>query len=140
MPGVRLDQFLASTAVALVLAAAPIAAHAGQLSQTAGHALAPQPLDSPNLPSSHGDEFTATVAVQTDPAPAPAATDNAPVTTGTATTTTPAATEASPAVAPAAAAFVVLPEAVLLETLPVECEGFIACRSDSRLEPAVATV
>jgi murein L,D-transpeptidase YcbB/YkuD len=99
MPGVRLDQFLASTAVALVLAAAPIAAHAGQLSQTAGHALAPQPLDSPNLPSSHGDEFTATVAVQSDPAPAPAATDNAPATTST---TTPAATEATPAAAPAA--------------------------------------
>jgi murein L,D-transpeptidase YcbB/YkuD len=116
MPGVRLDQFLASTAVALVLAAVPIAAHAGQLSQTAGHALAPQPLDSPNLPSSHGDEFTATVAVQTDPAPAPAATDNAPVTTGTATTTTPAATEAAPAVpatppAPAAEATPAAPAA-----------------------------
>src|SRR5580698_7118107 len=116
MPGVRLDQFLASTAVALVLAAAPIAAHAGQLSQAAGHALAPQPLDSPNLPSSHGDEFTATAAVQTDPAPAPAATDNAPVTTGTATTTTPAATEAAPAVpatppAPAAEATPAAPAA-----------------------------
>jgi L,D-transpeptidase YcbB len=113
MPGVRLDQFLASTAVALVLAAAPIAVHAGPLSQTAGHTLAPQPLDSPNLPSSHGDEFTATVAVQSDPAPAPAATDNAPATTGT---TTPAATEA--AAAPAATATPPAPAAAVTPAAP----------------------
>jgi L,D-transpeptidase YcbB len=68
MPGVSLDRFLASTAVALLLSAAPLAALADPLtdqgSAAAGPvtgstesapaaAVTPQPLDSPNLPPTH---------------------------------------------------------------------------------------
>jgi murein L,D-transpeptidase YcbB/YkuD len=99
MPGVRFDQFLASTAIALVLTAAPIAASAGAMKDNtpaAANTLAPQPLDSPNLPASRSSVAPTVTAQSSDPAPA-AATDNAPATTAT---TTPAA---EPAPAPAAA-------------------------------------
>ena len=100
MPGVRLDQFLASTAIALVLTAAPIAAFADPLKDGAATtALAPQPLDSPNLPASRSGTAATVTAQASDPAPA-AATDNAQATT----VTTPPAAEATPAPAPAAAA------------------------------------
>ncbi len=114
MLGVRLDQFLASTAVALVLTAIPIAASAGPVSDNGNaavgtpaaassataSALAPQPLDSPNLPTSHNDIRGSVTAQASDPAPA-AATDSAPATTAT---TPPPAAEAAPSPAPAAAA------------------------------------
>src|ERR1700744_4825198 len=85
MLGVRLDQFLASTAIALVLTAPPIAASAGPLTDSGKTAasVTPQPLDSPNLPASHGDAVPAAVTAQAaDPAPA-AATDNARATRAT---------------------------------------------------------
>ncbi len=102
MPGVRLDQFLASTAIALVLTTAPIAAFADPLNGSDGAAatLTPQPLDSPNLPASRSGAAATVTAQSADPAPA-AATDNAPATTAT-TPAAPAAA-ATPAPAPAAA-------------------------------------
>ncbi len=115
MPGVRLDQFLASTAIALVLTAAPVAAFADPLNGAPATAtLTPQPLDSPNLPASRSSiaatvtaqasdtsatapDTTATVAPAVTPA-APAAETPAPA------AATPAPAAATPAPAPAAAA------------------------------------
>ena len=100
MPGVRLDQFLASTAVALVLAAAPLAASADPLKNSErapAAALAPQPLDSPNLPASHS-EAAATVTAQSSDTPAATPAE----TTGTVAPAAPPA-EVTPAPAPAAA-------------------------------------
>ena len=105
MPGVRLDQFLASTAIALVLTATPIAAFADPLNGSAS-ALTPQPLDSPNLPASRSSAAATVTAQASDAAPS-ATDDSAPATTGT---TTPAAAETAPtpvlptAAMPAAAA------------------------------------
>ena len=65
MPSVRLDRFLASTAVALFLTAAPVVALAGSAS---AETLTPQPLDSPDLPPSKSAAMSA---------PAPTDTNNA---------------------------------------------------------------
>jgi murein L,D-transpeptidase YcbB/YkuD len=70
MPGVRFDHLLASTAVVLVLAAAP-AALAGTIDAVAHTtAVTPQPLDSPDLPPTVGSLGTTPAAA---PAPAPSA-------------------------------------------------------------------
>jgi murein L,D-transpeptidase YcbB/YkuD len=79
MPGVRFDQLLASTAIVLVLAAAPAALagpnDAGAPATTGS--VTPQPLDSPVLPPTVGSTGTTT------PAPTPAATTNDPIETPT---------------------------------------------------------
>jgi murein L,D-transpeptidase YcbB/YkuD len=79
MPGVRFDQLLASTAIVLVLAAAP-AALAGPNDAAAPAttgSVTPQPLDSPVLPPTVGSTGTVT------PASAPAATTNDSIETPT---------------------------------------------------------
>jgi L,D-transpeptidase YcbB len=85
MPGVRFDQLLASTAIVLVLAAAPAALagpnDAGAPATTGS--VTPQPLDSPVLPPTVGSTGTATPAPATlAPTPA-AATTNDPIETPT---------------------------------------------------------
>jgi L,D-transpeptidase YcbB len=113
MPGVRLDQFLASTAVALVLTAAPIAAFADPLngggSAPATATLTPQPLDSPNLPASRSSIAATVTAQASDPTPSATAPDTTATVAPAATSAAPAAAEtpapaaATPAPAPAAA-------------------------------------
>ncbi len=123
MPGVRINQLLASTAVVLLLAGAPAVTLAGP-SDTATNATAaapdttnaaaptpadadktpaavatPQPLDSPDLPATTGSTPPATA--ETTPAPAAAA---APATTAEPTTTASAPAAPAPAAAPAAPA------------------------------------
>jgi L,D-transpeptidase YcbB len=113
MPGVRINQLLASTAVVLLLAGAPAVTLAGP-SDTAATAAAPdttnaaaptpadadktpaavatpQPLDSPNLPATTGSTPPATA----ETTPAPAATPEP-------TTTASAPAAPAPAAAPAA--------------------------------------
>jgi L,D-transpeptidase YcbB len=119
MPSVRLDRFLASTAVALFLTAAASA-----------ETLTPQPLDSPNLPPSKSAAMSAPAATDTNSTPTPvqqAQDTTAPLTTGSITApaapapvaaapepaaaTPPAAAAAAPsAPAPAAAAATPAPE------------------------------
>ncbi len=80
MPGVRLDQLLASTAVVLVLAGAPMGALAGPNDTGAAAAgvptttgtVTPQPLDSPDLPPTVGSNGATTPAATPTPATAPA--------------------------------------------------------------------
>jgi len=94
MPGVRIERLLASTAIALVAAAAPLSARAAQ-DGAAGANLAapvvanPQPLDSPDLPPTVGSigaaaphaapPAPAAAEKPATPAPAPAAASPAPV-------------------------------------------------------------
>src|SRR5580700_3630302 len=115
MSGVRLDRFLASTAVALFLSAAPIAALAESMSSGAtgtgkatampantGSAvtLTPEPLDSPNLPPIRG---AAADTPQDTTADTPAST--APATTATVNEMSAPAVPATPQTpAPATAA------------------------------------
>src|ERR1700733_14366235 len=83
MQGVRLNQFLASTAVALFLTAAPVVALAGSAS---AETLTPQPLDSPDLPPSKSAAMGAPASTDTNNAAAPASDQAqdaaAPITTG----------------------------------------------------------
>ena len=113
MSGVRLDRFLASTAVALFLSAAPLAALAEPMSHTVTDpgktamtpanpastaTLTPEPLDSPNLPPIRG------AAADTPPdttASMPASTAQTATTTNQ--TPAPAVTAEPEAAAPAAA-------------------------------------
>jgi len=110
MPGVRINQLLASTAVVLLLAGAPAVALAGPNDAGANAAAAaptpadvdkapavvatPQPLDSPDLPATTGSTSPATA----EPTPAPAAA------TAPAATPEPTTTVSAPAAAPAAPA------------------------------------
>jgi len=115
MPGVRINQLLASTAVVLLLAGAPAVTLAGP-NDTGANAAAtaptpadadkapaavatPQPLDSPDLPATTGS--TSPVAAEPTPAPAAAA---APAATPEPTTTASAPAAPAPAAAPAAPA------------------------------------
>jgi murein L,D-transpeptidase YcbB/YkuD len=116
MPGVRINHLLASTAVVLLLAGAPVVTLAGPNDTGTNAAAAtptpadadkapaatatPQPLDSPNLPATTGSiaptqDSTPPAATEAPPAPAAAA--------GPAATSEPATTASAPA-APAAAA------------------------------------
>src|SRR5580692_11763574 len=115
MPGVRINQLLASTAVVLLLAGAPAVTLAGPNDSGVNAAAAtptpadadkapaaiatPQPLDSPDLPATTGSTSPATA--ETTPAPAAAA---APATTAEPTTTASAPVAPAPAAAPAAPA------------------------------------
>jgi L,D-transpeptidase YcbB len=126
MPGVRINQLLASTAVVLLLAGAPAVTLAGP-SDTGTNATAaapdttnaaaptpadadktpaavatPQPLDSPNLPATTGSTPPATA--ETTPAPAAAAA--APTASAEPTPSAPAAAPAAPALSAADAAVV----------------------------------
>ena len=112
MQGVRLDRFLASTAVALFLTAVPVVALAGSAS---AEALTPQPLDSPDLPPSKSAAMSAPASTDANNAAASAETQAqdaaAPVTTGSvpapavsAPAPVAAAPEPAPVPAPAAAA------------------------------------
>jgi murein L,D-transpeptidase YcbB/YkuD len=110
MPGVRINQLLASTAVVLLLAGAPAVTLAGPNDSGANAAAAvptpadvdkapavvatPQPLDSPDLPATTGSTSPATA----EPTPAPAAA------TAPAATPEPTTTASAPAAAPAAPA------------------------------------
>jgi L,D-transpeptidase YcbB len=113
MPGVRINQLLASTAVVLLLAGAPAVTLAGP-NDTGANAAAtaptpadadkapasvatPQPLDSPNLPA------TSTPPATAEPTPAPAAAA-APAATPEPVTTASAPAAPAPAAAPAAPA------------------------------------
>jgi murein L,D-transpeptidase YcbB/YkuD len=102
MPGVRINQLLASTAVILLLAGAPAVTLAGP-DDTGANAAAvaptptPQPLDSPDLPATTGSTSPATA----EPTPAPAAAA-APAATSEPTTTASAPAAPAPAAAPAA--------------------------------------
>jgi L,D-transpeptidase YcbB len=104
MPSVRLDRFLASTAVALFLTAAASA-----------ETLTPQPLDSPDLPPSKSAAMSAPASTDTNSTATPtqqAQDTTAPLTTGSITAPAPAASVAAapeptapaPATPPAAAA------------------------------------
>jgi L,D-transpeptidase YcbB len=95
MLGVRLNQLLASTAVVLVLAAAP-AALAGPTDTTGS--VTPQPLDSPILPPTAGSTAT-TAPAAVAPAPAAAST-NEPIESPT-PPAKPAAATPAPAPQPA---------------------------------------
>ena len=124
MPGVRINQLLASTAVVLLLAGAPAVTLAGP-SDTATTAAAPdtvnaaaptpadadktpaavatpQPLDSPNLPATTGSTPPATA----ETTPAPAATAEPTTTASAPATPAPAAAPAAPALSAADAAVV----------------------------------
>jgi murein L,D-transpeptidase YcbB/YkuD len=119
MPGVRINQLLASTAVVLLLAGAPAVTLAGPNDSGANAAAAaptpadvdkapavvatPQPLDSPDLPATTGSTSPATA----EPTPAPAAAA-APAATPEPTTTVsaPAAAPAAPALSAADTAVV----------------------------------
>jgi len=126
MPGVRIERLLASTAVALVLAAAPISARAAQDGAAGANVAAapaatnPQPLDSPDLPPSVGSlgapppapAAPATIAAPTPAAPpaaaptavaTPATAAEPPATPAPATAATPAPAASETASAPAAA-------------------------------------
>jgi murein L,D-transpeptidase YcbB/YkuD len=110
MPGVRINQLLASTAVVLLLAGAPAVTLAGpsdtaaapdttnaaaptpaDADKTPAAVATPQPLDSPNLPATTGSTPPATA----ETTPAPAATPEP-------TTTASAPAAPAPAAAPAA--------------------------------------
>jgi murein L,D-transpeptidase YcbB/YkuD len=115
MPGVRINHLLASTAVILLLAGAPVVTLAGPNDTGANAAAAaptpadadkspaavatPQPLDSPDLPATTGSTSPATA----EPTPAPAAAA-APAATAEPTTTASAPAAPAPAAAPAAPA------------------------------------
>ena len=115
MPGVRINQLLASTAVVLLLAGAPAVTLAGPNDTGATAAAAaptpadadkipaavatPQPLDSPDLPATTGS--TSPAAAEPTPAPAAAA---APAATAEPTTT--ASAPAAPALSAADTAVV----------------------------------
>jgi murein L,D-transpeptidase YcbB/YkuD len=119
MPGVRINQLLASTAVVLLLAGAPAVTLAGPNDSGANAAAAaptpadvdkapavvatPQPLDSPDLPATTGSTSPATA----EPTPAPTAAA-APAATPEPTTTVsaPAAAPAAPALSAADTAVV----------------------------------
>ena len=120
MPGVRINQLLASTAVVLLLAGAPAVTLAGPNDTGANAAAAaptpadtdkapaatvtPQPLDSPNLPATTGSIGTTQASpatAETIPAPAAVA---APAATPEPTTTASAPAAPAPAAAPAAPA------------------------------------
>ena len=120
MHGVRIERLLASTAVALVLAAAPVSARGAQ-DGAAGATVAavpaaanPQPLDSPDLPPSV-ESIGATTPQAAPPAPAaaekPTAPAPAPATASPAPAQpSPAAVELeTPAPAPAAPATIAAP-------------------------------
>jgi murein L,D-transpeptidase YcbB/YkuD len=108
MPGVRINQLLASTAVVLLLAGAPAVTLAGPNDSGANAAAAaptpadadktpaavatPQPLDSPDLPATTGSTSPATA----EPTPVPAAAA-APAATPEPTTTVSAPAAAAPA-------------------------------------------
>jgi len=113
MPGVRINQLLASTAVVLLLAGAPAVTLAGpndsgvnaaaatptpaDADKTPAAVATPQPLDSPDLPATTGSTSPATA----EPSPAPAAAA-APAATPEPTTTASAPAAPTPAAAPAA--------------------------------------
>src|SRR5580692_8548908 len=113
MPGVRINQLVASTAVVLLLAGAPAVTLAGPNDSGANAAAAaptpadadktpaavatPQPLDSRDLPATTGS--TSPAAAEPSPAPAAAA---APAATPEPTTTASAPAAPTPAAAPAA--------------------------------------
>ena len=115
MPGVRINQLLASTAVVLLLAGAPAVTLAGPNDSGANAAATaptpadadkapaavatPQPLDSPDLPATTGSTSPATA----EPTAAPAAAA-APAATPEPKTTASAPAAPAPAAAPAAAA------------------------------------
>src|SRR5580692_4029424 len=115
MPGVRINQLLASTAVVLLLAGAPAVTLAGpndsgvnaaaatptpaDADKTPAAVATPQPLDSPDLPATTGSTSPATA----EPTPAPAAAA-APAATSEPTTTASAPAAPAPAAAPAAPA------------------------------------
>src|SRR5580704_1665273 len=101
MPGVRINQLLASTAVVLLLAGAPAVTLAGpndgganaaatapipaDADKTPAAIATPQPLDSPDLPATTGSTAsTQPSAATAEPTPAAAA---APATTPEPTTT-----------------------------------------------------
>jgi L,D-transpeptidase YcbB len=125
MPGVRINHLLASTAVVLLLAGAPVVTLAGPNDAGANAAAAapipadtdkapaatatPQPLDSPNLPATTGSiapTQASPVTAETPPAPAAAATPD-PVTTASAPAApAPSAAPAAPALSTADAAVV----------------------------------
>ena len=114
MPGVRINQLLASTAVVLLLAGAPAVTLAGPNDPGATAAAAaptpadtkapaatatPQPLNSPDLPAATGSTSPATMA----PSPSPAAAA-APAVAAEPATTASAPAAPAPAAAPAAPA------------------------------------
>jgi len=108
MPAVRIERLLASTAVVLVLAAAPLSARAGQDSTASATAampaaVSPQPLDSPDLPATVGSLGAATPAAA--PAPAQpnedAAKSQPPAPAAAPATVTAPAPAAAPVAAPA---------------------------------------
>jgi murein L,D-transpeptidase YcbB/YkuD len=134
MPGVRINQLLASTAVVLLLAgasavtlagpsdpattaAAPDTANAvaptpADADKTPAAAAIPQPLDSPNVPATTGSiapiqASAPPAAAETTPAPAAAAATVEPATTASAPAApTPSAMPAAPALSAADAAVV----------------------------------
>jgi murein L,D-transpeptidase YcbB/YkuD len=120
MPGVRINQLLASTAVVLLLAGAPAVTLAGPNDSGANAAATaptpadvdkapavvatPQPLDSPDLPATTGSTgSTQPSAATAEPTPAPAAVA-APAATPEPTTTASAPAAPAPSAAPAAPA------------------------------------
>ena len=120
MPGVRINQLLASTAIVLLLAGAPAVTLAGPNDSGANAAAAaptpadadktpaavatPQPLDSPDLPATTGSTgSTQPSAATAEPTPAPAAVA-APAATPEPTTTASAPAAPAPSAAPAAPA------------------------------------
>src|SRR5580692_11285041 len=120
MPGVRINQLLASTAVVLLLAGAPAVTLAGP-NDTGANAAAtaptpvdadkapaaiatPQPLDSPNLPAMTGSTPPATA--ETTPAATPATTAEPTTTASAPAAPAPAAAPAAPALSTADAAVV----------------------------------
>ena len=101
MQGVRLDRFLASTAVALFLTAVPVVALAGSAS---AEALTPQPLDSPDLPPSKSAAMSAPASTDANNAAAPVTTGSVPAPAASAPAPVAAAPEPAPLPAPAATA------------------------------------
>ena len=117
MPGVRINQLLASTAVVLLLAGTPAVTLAGpndsganatataptpaDADKTPAAVATPQPLNSPDLPATTGSTPPATAETAPTPAAAAAA---APAATPEPTTTASAPAAPAPAAAPAAPA------------------------------------
>jgi L,D-transpeptidase YcbB len=101
MPGVRINQLLASTAVVLLLAGAPAVTLAGpnDIDKAPAATATPQPLDSPDLPATAGSTPPATA----EPTLAPAAAA-APAATPEPTTTASAPAAPAPSAAPVAPA------------------------------------
>jgi murein L,D-transpeptidase YcbB/YkuD len=124
MPGVRINQLLASTAVVLLLVGAPAVTLAGpadsattaaapdttnaaaptpaDADKTPAAVATPQPLDSPNLPATTGSTPPATA----ETAPAPAATPEPTTTASAPAAPAPAAAPAAPALSAADTAVV----------------------------------